>query len=339
MQEPLCFSGREPFDLTRMFRKTMRGGRTLTRNEAVDRIRRNMEHVMVGKRHEVELVLVALLSGGHVLIEDVPGVGKTTLVRSLAKSLGCTFNRIQFTPDLLPSDVTGISIYNQRSGEFEFRPGPIFSQIVLADEINRTSPKTQSALLEAMEEGQATVDGVTHALPQPFLVLATQNPIEYEGTFPLPEAQLDRFLLRLRLGYPSAAEEAEIVERAKAQPLQRLEPVATPAEIVALQEQVRGQHVHADVRDYAVRLVQATRTHRDVYLGASPRASIALYRCAQALALLRGRDYVQPEDVKELAPAVLAHRLVLRPEVRLSAGRTEAVLDEILAAVPVPVAA
>lgn len=294
---------------------------------------------MVGKGRELEYVLVALLSGGHVLIEDVPGVGKTTLVRSLAKSLGCTFNRIQFTPDLLPSDVTGISIYNQRTAEFEFRPGPIFSQIVLADEINRTSPKTQSALLESMEEGQATVDGVTHRLPQPFLVLATQNPIEYEGTFPLPEAQLDRFLLRLRLGYPTPAEEAEIVERSNAQPLLRLEPVATPDEILALQEQVRTLHVHADVRDYVVRLVQATRTHRDIYLGASPRASIALYRCAQALALLRGRDYVLPEDVKELAPAVLAHRLVLRPEVRLSAGKTDAVLEEILAAVPVPVAA
>lgn len=311
----------------------------MTRNETVERIRRNMQQVMVGKGRELEQVLVALLSGGHVLIEDVPGVGKTTLVRSLAKSLGCTFSRIQFTPDLLPSDVTGISIYNQRSGEFEFRAGPIFSQIVLADEINRTSPKTQSALLESMEEGQATVDGVTHQLPQPFLVLATQNPIEYEGTFPLPEAQLDRFLLRLRLGYPTVQEEAEIVERAKVQPLQRLEPVATPAEIVSLQEQVRHLHVHPDVRDYVVRIVQATRTHRDVYLGASPRASIALYRCSQALALLRGRDYVQPEDVKELAPAVLAHRLVLRPEVRLSAGRTETVLEEILATVPVPVAA
>lgn len=300
-------------------------------------VQQNIGQVMVGKHREIQYVLVALLAGGHVLVEDVPGVGKTTLVRALARSLGCQFRRIQFTPDLLPSDVTGVSIYSQASGEFEFRPGPVFSQIVLADEINRTSPKTQSALLESMEEGQVTVDGVTHRLPRPFLVLATQNPIEYEGTFPLPEAQLDRFLLRLQLGYPKPDEERQIVERSRLLPLDKLQPVAQAEEIAKAQGQVAGVLVEPSLQDYIVRLVQRTRQHPDVYLGASPRGSIALSRAAQALALIRGRSYITPDDVKELAPVTLAHRLLLKPESRFYGGTPEKVLADVLSQVPVPV--
>lgn len=305
--------------------------------ELATAVEQNIQQVMVGKRREIQYVLVALLAGGHVLVEDVPGVGKTTLVRALARSLGCQFRRIQFTPDLLPSDVTGVSVFNQGTGQFEFRPGPIFGQVVLADEINRTSPKTQSALLESMEEGQVTVDGVTHALPRPFLVLATQNPIEYEGTFPLPEAQLDRFLLRLQIGYPRPEEERLIVERSRQLPLERLQPVAQSEDILQAQAEVAEVFVEPSVQDYIVRLVQRTRQHPDVYLGASPRGSIALSRSAQALALIHGRNYVTPDDVKELAPVTLAHRLILKPESRFYGGTPEKVLADVLSQVPVPV--
>lgn len=304
--------------------------------ESLDRITANIEKVMVGKRREVQYVMVALLCQGHILLEDVPGVGKTTMVRALARSLGCQFRRIQFTPDLLPSDVTGVSVYNQKTGEFEFRPGPIMSQVVLADEINRTSPKTQSALLECMEEGQMTLDGRTHQLPRPFLVLATQNPIEYEGTFPLPEAQLDRFLMRVRLGYPSFEEEKLIVERAKQPPLDELEQVVGSEAVIALQRDVRKIHVDTSIEDYIVRLVQATRDHKDIYLGASPRGSISLYRTSQALAMIRKRDYVTPDDVKEMAPIVLSHRLIVKPEAQLRGAGAEQLLAEIMTQVRVP---
>ncbi|MGE5590231.1 MAG: AAA family ATPase [Bacillota bacterium] len=300
-------------------------------------VERNIQQVMVGKHREIQYVLVALLAGGHILVEDVPGVGKTTLVRALARSLGCQFRRIQFTPDLLPSDVTGVSVFNQGSGQCEFRPGPIFSQVVLADEINRTSPKTQSALLESMEESQVTVDGVTRPLPRPFLVLATQNPIEYEGTFPLPEAQLDRFLLRLQIGYPRPEEERLIVERSRQLPLEKLQAVAQTEDVLQAQAQVAEVFVEPSVQDYIVRVVQRTRQHPDVYLGASPRGSIALSRSAQALALIRGRSYVTPDDVKELAPVTLAHRLILKPESRFYGGTPEKVLADVLSQVPVPV--
>lgn len=304
--------------------------------DSLNRVTQNMEKAVVGKHREIQYVLVALLCQGHVLIEDVPGVGKTTLVRSLARSLGCEFRRIQFTPDLLPSDVTGVSIYNQRTGEFEYRPGPIMSQIVLADEINRTSPKTQSALLECMEEGQLTIDGVTRRMPRPFLVLATQNPIEYEGTFPLPEAQLDRFLLKLRLGYPGLTEEMVVVQRAKQPPLEELSQVLSADEVLRLQQLTRAVHVDDAVLEYMVRVVQATRGHREVYLGASPRGSIALYRTSQAIALIRGRDYVTPDDVKEMAPLTLAHRVILRPEAQLRGTGPEQLIAEVLNQVAVP---
>ncbi len=304
--------------------------------EALNTVTSNIEKVVVGKRREVQYVLVALLCQGHILIEDVPGVGKTTLVRSLARSLGCEFRRIQFTPDLLPSDVTGVSVYNQKSGEFEFRPGPIMSQIVLADEINRTSPKTQSALLECMEEGQLTIDGVTRRMPRPFLVLATQNPIEYEGTFPLPEAQLDRFLLRLRLGYPSLEEEKMVVQRAKQPPLDDLAQVLSADEVVQLQQAVKEIHVDESVQEYMIRIVHVTRDHKDIYLGASPRGSIALYRTSQAIAMIRGREFVTPDDVKEMAPLILAHRLILRPEAQLRGAGPEQLIQEIMTQVSVP---
>ncbi|MER3406060.1 MAG: AAA family ATPase [Chloroflexota bacterium] len=302
-----------------------------------DRIIENVERVIIGKHEEVELAIIALVCQGHVLIEDVPGVGKTVLAKSIARSIGCTFKRIQFTPDLLPSDVTGVNIYNQRTGEFEFRPGPVFAQVVLADEINRATPKTQSALLEAMEERQVTVEGITHPLPRPFMVMATQNPIEYEGTFPLPEAQLDRFLMRISLGYPPKADEITILEsQQKVHPLEEIGQVATVEELLFVQEAVRDVYVDKLVKEYIVEIANATRDHQEVYLGASPRGSLALFRTAQARAALHGRDYVVPDDVKALAEPTLAHRLIVSPAARIRNVDTKAIIAEILSSVPVP---
>ncbi len=303
--------------------------------EFAARLSENVERVIVGKHDTIELLMVAMLCEGHILIEDVPGVGKTMLARALAISLGGQFKRLQCTPDLLPNDVTGVSVFNQKSAQFEFRPGPVFVNILLADEINRATPRTQSALLEAMQEQQVTVDGSTHALPRPFLVLATQNPIEYEGTFPLPEAQLDRFLIRITLGYPSAPDEKTLlVNLRREHPILRLGPVAECAELLELQKQVWEIHIDDTLQDYIVRLINSTRTHPDLALGASPRASLSLYKTAQALAGIRGRDHVLPEDVKTMAPAVLAHRLVLRPEAELRGRTTQAVMQELLAETP-----
>lgn len=299
-------------------------------------LKENVSQVMVGKSDVIELVLIALLADGHILIEDVPGVGKTMMARAIARSLGCEFQRIQFTPDLLPSDVTGVSVYNQKLGEFQFRPGPILSQIVLADEVNRATPRTQSALLECMEERQVTVDGVTHKLPRPFLVMATQNPIEYEGTFPLPEAQLDRFLLRLRMGYPTPEEENEILIRLQERhPIETIEQVLPAERLVEAQAVIRRVYVEDSVRQYIVNIVQKTRSHPDVSLGASPRGALGLFRTAQAAAALAGRDYVIPDDVKRLAVPVLAHRIVLRPESELRGRTGEKVVDEIRSQVPI----
>ncbi len=301
----------------------------------VDRVVENVEQVIVGKRESIRFLMVALLCEGHVLIEDVPGVGKTMLARSIAISLGGQFRRLQCTPDLLPNDVTGVSVFNQKNAQFEFRPGPVFVNILLADEINRATPRTQSALLEAMQEQQVTVDGSTHPLPRPFLVLATQNPIEYEGTFPLPEAQLDRFLIRLTLGYPSAADEKTLlVNLRREHPILRLGQVAECAELVELQKQVWEIHIDDTLQDYIVRLIGRSRSHPDLALGASPRASLSLYKTAQALAGVRGRDHVLPEDIKAMAPAVLAHRMVLRPEAELRGRTTQAVMEELLAETP-----
>lgn len=301
------------------------------------RIVNNVEQVIVGKRRIVELVLVALLCRGHVLIEDVPGTGKTMLAKSIARSIGSSFKRIQCTPDLLPGDVTGVSIFNQQTREFEFRPGPIMAQIVLADEINRATPKTQSALLEAMEERQISVDGVTHALPQPFIVLATQNPIEYEGTFPLPEAQLDRFLLRVHLGYADRLDEIAILKRQReGHPLETLPTVVDMNDLLHLQEVIKQVHVDDLIVEYIVALTTATRDHGDVYLGASTRGALALYRAAQAWAALNGRDFVTPDDVKVLAQPVLSHRLIVSPAARVRNVTAQTIIDEVLAAVPVP---
>lgn len=297
----------------------------------------NMEKVIVGKRSAIELAVISLLCQGHLLIEDVPGVGKTVLARSLARSLGCAFSRIQFTPDMLPSDVTGVSVYNQVRAQFEFRPGPIMAQIVLADEINRATPKTQAALLEAMEERQITVDGVTHTLPRPFMVMATQNPIEYEGTFPLPEAQLDRFLVRLRLGYPELEDEMDILERQQYRhPVTELGRVVDEGEILQAQEAIKSVYVSPKIKRYILDLVRQTRSHGEVYLGASPRGSLALYRTGQARAAMDGRDYVLPDDIKTLARPALAHRVILSPAARLRDLNAEQILGEILARVPVP---
>jgi MoxR-like ATPase len=297
----------------------------------------NVSRVIVGKTLVVEQALAALIAQGHILVEDVPGVGKTTLSKSLATSIGCSFKRIQFTPDLLPSDVTGISVYNQRTAEFQFRPGPIMAQVVLADEINRATPKTQSALLEAMEERQVTVDGVTHQLQLPFLVMATQNPIEYEGTFPLPEAQLDRFLLRISLGYPDFSEEMAIIERQEqVHPIETLRAVVTPQQVLELQEAAKAVYVDRLVRQYIVNLVEATRRHRDISLGASPRASLGLFRAARALALLRDRDYAIPDDVKLLASPVIAHRLILSASARMRGIKASDVVASLLNEVAVP---
>jgi MoxR-like ATPase len=296
-----------------------------------------VEQVLIGKHAEAELAIIGLAASGHLLIEDVPGVGKTMLAKSLARATGCTFKRIQFTPDLLPSDVTGVSIYNQRTSEFEFRAGPIVAHVVLADEINRATPKTQSALLEAMEEQQVTVEGITRPLPAPFMVLATQNPIEYEGTFPLPEAQLDRFLLRIHLGYPEPSREAEVLQRQMVRhPLDDLQAVTTAHELEQLQRSVRGIHVDPHVQRYIVHVVGLTRDHSDVYLGASPRGSLAVMRAAQARAMLQGRDYVIPDDIKALAPSALAHRLIMSPEARMRNATATAVIEQVLREVPVP---
>ncbi len=304
--------------------------------QAGDRVLANVERVIVGKHREVRYALVALLCRGHLLIEDVPGTGKTVLAKAIAKSLGCSFRRIQFTPDLLPSDVTGLSIFNQKTQEFEFRPGPIMSQVVLADEINRATPKTQSSLLECMEERQATIDGVTYPMPDPFLVIATQNPIEYEGTFALPEAQLDRFMLRIKLGYPQPVEEIVILDEQKRRhPIDSLEEVCSGDELREMQAAVREIYVDPSVADYIVRLVGATRSHPDVYLGASPRGSIALYRAGQALAGLLGRDYVIPDDVKALAESALAHRLIIKTSSSIHDVLPAQIVRELLETTPV----
>jgi MoxR-like ATPase len=302
------------------------------------RLRENIQHVIVGKDEVIDLTLAAVLCEGHILLEDVPGIGKTTLARALSVSLGCSFKRIQFTPDLLPSDVTGIDWFNQKSQTFEFRPGPVMSQVVLADEINRATPRTQSALLEAMQERQVTVDGVTRPLPRPFLVLATQNPVELEGTFPLPEAQLDRFLIQVRIGYPSRAEEAEILLRFGAgDPLESLQPVVTPQEIRELQDLRRKIRVEDSLRRYVVEVARATRAHPEIDLGASPRATLSLYQTAQAWAAIQGRDYVLPDDIKQMAPHVLTHRLIIAPQAQLRGRQPAELVADIVAEVPVPV--
>lgn len=302
-----------------------------------EKLRNNLNKVIIGKDDPTTLTIIAFLCQGHLLIEDVPGVGKTMLARSLAKSLGCSFKRIQFTPDMLPSDITGVSIYNQNTKDFEFRPGPLMAQIVLADEINRATPKTQSALLEAMEERQMTVDGNTYKLPVPFMVMATQNPIEYEGTFPLPEAQLDRFLMRISLGYTSLFNEIKILEQQRlAHPILSLESVVNIEEIQTAQEMIKQVHVSTPVERYIVQLVRATREHPDVYLGSSPRGSLGLYRAGQAKAALDGRVYVLPDDIKYLAPNILPHRVVISPAARLTDIDARKTIREILDSLPVP---
>ena len=301
------------------------------------RIIGNVENVIVGKRSQIVLALVSWFSEGHILLEDVPGVAKTMLARALAASVGCSFKRIQCTPDLLPTDVTGASVFNPKTTEFEFRPGPIFAQIVLTDEINRATPRTQSALLEAMAESRVSVDGVTHALEPPFLVIGTQNPIDHEGTFPLPEAQLDRFLMRFSLGYPTMDQEMKMLEMLeRGHPLERLEPVVSAADLVACQRAVRAVHVDEKVRRYLMQIVHETRTHDELSLGASPRASLALFRTGQAMAAILGRDFVLPDDVKRVAPAVMTHRLIVRPESRLRKVTGAQIVDEILGEIPVP---
>jgi len=303
------------------------------------RVVTEIEKAIIGKRKAIELAFIGLLCGGHVLIEDIPGVGKTTLAKALARTLGGTFCRLQFTPDLLPSDVTGVNVFNQRTGQFDFRPGPVFHNVLLADEINRGSPKTQASLLECMEEFQVTLDGVTRPVPSPFLVIATENPIEYQGTYPLPEAQLDRFLLRVSIGYPTQAEELVILDsQALRHPLETVEQVLAPQEALALRQAVKETYLDPAVKHYAVEVVRRTRTHPAVQLGASPRGSLGLARSSRARAVLEGRDYVTPDDVKYVAPAVLAHRLLLREEPSIPGRGQEEVIQEILGQVPVPVA-
>lgn len=307
-------------------------------NEVAKRLRDNIQQVIVGKDEVINLTLVAVLCEGHILLEDVPGIGKTTLARALAASLGCSFRRIQFTPDLLPSDVTGLNWFNQRDQIFEFRAGPVMSQVVLADEINRATPRTQSSLLEAMQERQVTVDGITRPLPRPFLVMATQNPVELEGTFPLPEAQVDRFLLRIAIGYPTQEEENAILERFRSRdPLPDLEAVTTPQEIMELQEERRQIRVEDSVRDYIVRVARATRDHPEIELGASPRATLALYWAAQSWAGVQGRDFVLPDDIKRMAPHVMTHRIMISPQAQLRGRLPNELVADIVEAVPVPV--
>ena len=306
--------------------------------EKVRQVADQIETVIIGKRDVVELALTAFLCGGHVLIEDIPGVGKTTLAKALARALGIVYKRVQFTPDLLPADITGTSIFNQKTTEFEFREGPIFANIVLADEINRATPRTQSSLLECMEERQVTADGITYELPRPFFVIATENDIESQGTYPLPEAQMDRFVMRLAIGYPDKADEARILARqTRVQPLDAMEPVVSREEILDLQDEVRAVYVDESLRDYIVDIVSATRTHPQVQLGASPRGSLFLLHAAQASAALAGRTFVLPDDIKRLAVPILAHRMILRPDARLKARTAEAIIQEIVARVPVPV--
>jgi len=306
-------------------------------NEVAKRLITNIEQVILGKRQELLQVLVAWFSEGHILLEDVPGVAKTMLARSLAQSLGGDFKRIQCTPDLLPGDITGTSIFNPKTTEFEFRPGPIFTQILLADEINRTTPRTQAALLEAMAERRVSVDGVTYQLEPPFLVIATQNPVDHEGTFPLPEAQLDRFMVRLSLGYPGKEEEVRMLELLReAHPIDSLEPVVSLEDVLGSQQQVRAIHVDPKVRDYIVNIIRESREHDDVALGGSPRASIALFRTSQAMAAIRGRDFVTPDDVKRVAPSVLTHRIIVKPESRLRKITSELIVQELLEEVSVP---
>ena len=302
-----------------------------------ERIVENVSQVIIGKRNEIRLTVIGLLCQGHILIEDVPGVGKTMMARALARSIGANFSRIQFTPDMLPSDVTGVSVFNQRTREFEFRPGPIMSQIVLTDEINRATPKTQAALLEAMEERQLTVDGVSYPMDDPFLVIATLNPIEYEGTFPLPEAQLDRFMLRIRLGYPSPQEEIAMLDSQQYQhPLENLQQVVTVEDLIAAQNAVRNVYLNHDIKNYIVSLVTTSRQHPDVYLGASPRGALALYRASQARAAIAGRDYVIPDDVKALAEVTLAHRIIVGPNARIKDLSASSIVRSILNTVPIP---
>ncbi len=306
--------------------------------ETAARLRENIQKVIVGKNDIIDLALIAMLCEGHLLLEDVPGTGKTTLAKTIAASLGCTFRRVQFTPDLLPSDLTGIYYYNQKGQEFEYRPGPIMSQILLADEINRATPRTQSALLEAMQERQVTVDISTHKLPRPFLVLATQNPIELEGTFPLPEAQLDRFLMKVAIGYPDEEGENDILLRfERSDPLESLQQVVQPQEIIQMQDDVRQVNVEVSVRRYLVKVCRATRSHEEIALGASPRATMALYRTCQARAAIEGRSFVIPDDVKIMAPYVLIHRLIVNPQTRLRGRTAEDVIREVVDTVPVPV--
>lgn len=309
-----------------------------TYNEQIEKILSNIQKVIVGKDEVATLSLVALLAEGHVLLEDVPGVGKTMLVRAIAKSIDCDFKRIQFTPDLLPSDITGMSIYNPKELKFEFRPGPILGNVVLADEINRTSPKTQSALLEAMEENSVTVDGRTIEIGTPFFVMATQNPIEYEGTYPLPEAQLDRFILMLNMGYPSMTDELEMLQRmGKTHPIDRIQSVLKREDIIKIQKEVKEVHISENVQKYILGIVGATRNHEDLFLGASPRASIALMQASKALAYIRNRDFVLPDDIQYLASAVLAHRLILTTEANYQGKKGEDIIEEIVEGIPVPI--
>ncbi len=303
-----------------------------------DRIIENVQQVIIGKRETVELLLTAILCEGHALLEDVPGTGKTTLARALSASLGCIFRRIQFTPDLLPSDITGLNWFNQKKQEFEFRPGPLMSQILLADEINRATPRTQSALLESMQERQVTIDGISHPLPRPFLVLATQNPVELEGTFPLPEAQVDRFLVHIHIGYPNQEEENAMLERFRLDdPMEKLKPVVSQEELLQIQQERKTIRVESSIRDYIVRISEATRANIDISLGASPRASLALYQVSQAWSALQGRDYVLPDDVKRMAPHVLSHRLIIAPHAQLRGRNVQELIADIVGSVAVPV--